>query len=103
MPGNTASNELKEMLVRLYQDNKTLIDANVGEGIVSARGKALVDFEKLGIPTRKVEAYRYTDLGKILSENYDTEFSLDPFKIDPGEIFKCEIPELDTHVVLVLN
>ena len=103
MTGNTASNELKEMLVRLYQDNKTLIDANVGEGMISARGKALGDFEKLGIPTRKVEAYRYTDLEKILSEDYGAEFSLDPFKIDLQEIFKCEIPELDTHVVLVLN
>jgi Fe-S cluster assembly protein SufD len=103
MTDNTKNGQIKELLVRLYQDNKTLIDANVGEGIKSARGKALGDFEKLGIPTRKVEAYRYTDLEKVLTGDYNSEFSTDLFKIDLQEIFKCEIPELDTHVVLVLN
>lgn len=103
MAENTTGNQVKEMLVRLYQDNKTLIDANVGEVIRSARGKALVDFEKLGIPTRKIEAYRYTDIEKVLTGDYNTEFSADPFRIDLDEIFKCEIPELETHVVLLLN
>jgi Fe-S cluster assembly protein SufD len=103
MTDNTKNGQIKELLVRLYQDNKTLIDANVGEGIKSARGKALGDFEKLGIPTRKVEAYRYTDLEKVLTGDYNSEFSTDLFKIDLQEIFRCEIPELDTHVVLVLN
>jgi Fe-S cluster assembly protein SufD len=95
--------QLKEMLVRLYQDNKTSINAHVGEKINSFRGKALKDFEKMGIPTRKVEAYRYTNLQKILTEDYDAEFSPELYKIDLKEVFKCEIPELDTHVVLVVN
>jgi Fe-S cluster assembly protein SufD len=95
--------QLKGMLVRLYQDNKTSISANVGEKINSFRGKALKDFKKMGIPTRKVEAYRYTNLQKILTEDYDAEFSPELFKINLKEVFKCEIPELDTHVVLVIN
>ncbi|MBN2212689.1 MAG: Fe-S cluster assembly protein SufD [Bacteroidales bacterium] len=103
MAENTTVGQLKEMLVRLYHDNKTSIDANVGEGIRSVRGKALGDFEKLGIPTRKVEAYRYTNLEKVFAEDYNAEFSAERFKVDLREIFKCEIPELDTHVVLVLN
>jgi Fe-S cluster assembly protein SufD len=94
---------LKEMLVRIYQDNKTSINTNVGEGIKSVRSKALEDFKKLGIPTRKVEAYRYTNLEKVLADDYNTEFSAELLKIDLKEVFKCEIPELDTHVVLVLN
>ncbi|HJX71634.1 MAG TPA: Fe-S cluster assembly protein SufD [Bacteroidales bacterium] len=103
MAEKTTIEQLKEKLVRLYQDNKTSIDANVGEGIKSIRSKALADFEKLGIPTRKVEAYRYTNLEKVLTENYNAEFSAELFKIDLKEVFKCEIPELDTYVVLVLN
>ena len=31
------------------------------------------------------------------------ELNANPFKIDLQDIFKCDIPELDTHVVLVLN
>src|SRR4030042_5113977 len=103
MAEKTTIEQLKEKLVRLYQDNKTSIDANVGEGIKSIRSKALVDFEKVGIPTRKVEAHMYINLEKVLTENYNAEFSAELFKIDLKEVFKCEIPELDTHVVLILN
>lgn len=101
---DTNTNEiLKEKLVRLYLDHKSDIDANIGERMKSVRKKALGDFEKLGIPTRKAEAYKYTNLEKVFAGEYIAEFSADPFKIDLQEIFKCEIPELDTYVVLVLN
>lgn len=94
---------IKENLIKLYQDNKLLINANVSERIKHARGKALTDFERLGIPTRKIEAYRYTNLIPVLSGDFASEFSADPFNVNLQEIFKCEIPELDTHVILVLN
>jgi Fe-S cluster assembly protein SufD len=103
MSENNTNEILKEELLKLYQENKIHIDAIVGEGIKSLRDKALGDFENLGIPTRKVEAYRYTNIEPVFAGDFVSEFSADLFKIDLQEIFKCEIPELDTHVVLVLN
>jgi len=99
---NTMEN-LKQELLELYKVNKSQINANVGEKIKLARSKAISDFEKLGLPTRKIEAYKYTNLEPVLTGNFNSEFSADPFNVNLQEIFKCEVPELDTHVVLVLN
>ncbi len=95
--------QLKEYLIKLFQDNKSLIDANVGDRIKLARSKALTNFSRLGIPTRKIEAYKYTNLIPVLKGDFNTEFSADTFKVNLPDIFKCDIPELDTHVILVLN
>ena len=94
---------LKEDLIKLFQDNKSLIDARVGDRIKLARSKALTDFDRLGIPTRKIEAYKYTNLAPVLSGDFNSEFEADLLKVNLEDIFKCEIPELDTHVILVLN
>ena len=94
---------IKYDIIKLYQDNKNLIDNKVGSKITQLRDKALADFTNLGIPTRKVEAYKYTNLEPVLSGNYSAEFSPDLFKVNLHDVFKCEVPELETHVVLILN
>ncbi|MFO7655913.1 MAG: Fe-S cluster assembly protein SufD [Bacteroidales bacterium] len=103
MADNNQIELLKQDYIKLYRENASLIDANVGEKIRLARSKALTDFNRLGIPTKKVEAYRYTDLFPVLSAEYNAEFAANHFHVNLEEIFKCEIPELDTHVILVLN
>ncbi|NJK87252.1 MAG: Fe-S cluster assembly protein SufD [Bacteroidales bacterium] len=94
---------IKESLVRLYEENEPLINTNVGSALKQAREKALADFDRLGIPTRKNEAYKYTNIEPVLEVEHSAEFTADAFKIKLEEVFKCEVPELDTHVVLVLN
>jgi Fe-S cluster assembly protein SufD len=89
--------------LRLYRDNADMLAKNSGEILNSQRNRALDDFMRLGIPNTKNEAYRYTRMEEYLKGNYDAEFTNDPFKVNLREIFKCDIPELDTHLVLVLN
>ncbi len=95
--------KVKSDLIRLYQENKISIDNQVGKGISKLRNKALADFDRLGIPTRKAESYKYTNLEPILAGEYSTEFTPELLKIKLEDIFKCEVPELDTYTVLVLN
>lgn len=94
---------LKNDLVKLYSDNSQEINTNVGESIKLARSKALKDFDLMGIPTKKIEAYKYTNMEAPLLKDYSAEFSPDSIKINLDEVFRCEVPELDTYVVLVLN
>ena len=89
--------------LKLYRDNSDLLARNSGEIINSQRSRALDDFMRLGIPTTKNEAYRYTHVEEYLKGNYDAEFTNDPFRVNLREIFRCDIPDLDTNVVLVLN
>jgi len=63
----------------------------------------LEDFKRLGIPTKKNEAYRYTDLMNYLKGDYSYEIDPSKLSVNLDELFRCDIPELDTHIVLILN
>jgi len=95
--------DIKQDLITLFQQNTSVLESGSGKILNNYREQAFRDFDKLGIPTSKNEAYKYTPLDKYMQGNYDMELNANPFKIDLQDIFKCDIPELDTQVVLVLN
>jgi len=90
-------------LISLYRQNNSVLDTMSGKLLNLQRENAFHDFDKLGIPTVKNENYKYTPLEKYFAGNYDVDLEVNPFKIDVKSIFKCDVPNLDTHVVLVLN
>src|SRR5512145_1796055 len=94
---------LKSDLIGLFEKSNGELESGSGHFMNFHRGKAFSDFERLGIPTTKNENYRYTPLEQYFNGQYEVELSPNPFKIDIKSIFKCDVPELDTHVVLVLN
>ncbi len=98
-PGYDLTTELR----KIYEENSDFLASNTSPILNNLRAKAFDDFLRLGVPTTKNEAYKYTRIEEYLKGNYEVEFSNDPFKIDLKEIFKCDIPELDTYVVLMLN
>jgi len=67
------------------------------------RKRAYERFLELGIPGKKNERYKYTDIGKILEKEYLALLhpSHRNFKID--EIFRCDIPSMRTYMFVVLN
>jgi Fe-S cluster assembly protein SufD len=95
--------ELQEELTNLYTANQVRISEDTSEFVNHYRDQALVDFKNLGIPTKKDEAYRYTDLMNYLKGDYSYEIDPAHISVDLDELFKCDIPELDTHIILVLN
>jgi Fe-S cluster assembly protein SufD len=103
MNETTLSTELKRDLISLFRQNNGTLETGSGRILNLYREKAFHDFDRLGIPTTKNEAYRYTPLEKYFQGNYDMELNANPFKIDLASIFNCDVPELDTYVVLVLN
>jgi Fe-S cluster assembly protein SufD len=97
-------NNIKRELIDVYNDNSALINGNAGAQVNNLRKKALSDFNRIGVPDRKNEAYRYTNIESFFMGDYTSEFSIDKFfKINLREIFKCDVPELDTYVILLLN
>jgi Fe-S cluster assembly protein SufD len=95
--------DIKQDLISLFRQNTGLLETGSGQILNMYRDQAFSDFDRLGIPTTRNEDYKYTPLEKYLNGNYDVELNVNPFKVDIRTIFKCDIPELDTHVVLVLN
>lgn len=99
----TLSTELKRDLISLFRQNNGILETGSGRILNLYREQAFHDFDRLGIPSTKNEAYRYTPLEKYFQGNFDVELNANPFKFDIESIFKCDVPDLDTHVVLVLN
>ena len=96
--------DIKKELIELYNHNSSHIKSNVGLQVNSFREKAMSDFNLAGIPDKKNEAYRYTNIDPFFKGDYTSEFSHETFfKINLKEIFKCDVPELDTYVVLLFN
>lgn len=95
--------ELQKELTGIYEKHADTISKASSEKINEHRVRALNDFQRLGIPTKKNEDYRYTDLLSYLKGDYSYEIAPANFSVDLEELFRCDIPELDTHIVLVLN
>lgn len=67
------------------------------------RGKALQDFVGQGIPTRKMENYKYTNLQPSFTPEYKFIHQRQTADIDLNAVFRCDVPQLDTHLAFVTN
>lgn len=97
------SNAIKNRLISQYEENSRVIAKGVNNSINTARIEALKNFKHLGIPNRKNESYKYTHVEPYFDNHFEPVFETDDLMIDLEEIFKCDIPELDTITLLTLN
>jgi Fe-S cluster assembly protein SufD len=88
---------------RLYEANRETIFAGSSSFVNEKREKAIKAFQQLSFPGRKSEDYKYTNLEKLFEKDLKHVFNPKKIDFELEDIFTCDIPELDTHVVLVLN
>ncbi len=67
------------------------------------REAAFSEFLRLGIPDRKNEAYKYTNLEKSFGYKYERYFSPKPDDFREAERFHCEVEDLDVWNMVLLN
>jgi Fe-S cluster assembly protein SufD len=71
--------------------------------INSFRDEAIKKYNKLGIPTKKHEAYKYTNLDVFFNHDYSNYFIPVPEDFVKAEEFRCDIQDLDAHGLVLLN
>jgi Fe-S cluster assembly protein SufD len=57
----------------------------------------------LGIPSKKNEAYKYTNLDVFFNHDYKNYFMPVPDDFVKAEEFRCDVQDLDTHGLVLLN
>lgn len=67
------------------------------------REEAFEKFLQKGIPNFRVEKYKYTDLSRLLGKPFIPLLRPQQIDFNIDDIFKCDVPDLDTHVVILLN
>lgn len=103
MGTDTKKPDIKEQFSELFHNNLSTLNEGLPDFINTYRESALENFRKLGIPTKKVEQYKYTDFSNVFSKEY--RHYLQPKSIDFNldDMFRCDVPELNTQVILLLN
>jgi Fe-S cluster assembly protein SufD len=87
----------------LYLENIGKITDISSPYINSFREEAINKFRELGIPTKKNEAYKYTNLDLFFNHDYRNYFMPVPDDFVKAEEFRCDIRDLDTHGLVLLN
>jgi Fe-S cluster assembly protein SufD len=87
----------------LYDNNVESLKAFGNQHVNSERSIAYEAFRKRGIPKFRTEDYKYTDLERGFNKDLKYLFEPSRLKIPMEELFRCDIPNLDADVYMVLN
>ena len=99
----TDNKELALRFLARYREGEPLLKAASPEAMHLLREDALRTFMQAGIPDRKNENYKYTSLTPFLSADYHFVPAGNAGSFELTEAFKCDIPRLDTILLLVVN
>jgi len=91
------------IFTNLFETHKKEIFASSPDFINELRVEAIRAFNKLKFPDKKDERYRYTHLEEHFNKDFIHVFRPKGIEFEMDDIFKCDVPELDTEVILVLN
>lgn len=95
--------ERSERYYNLYKENIGRITQNSSPYINSFREAAIAKFNELGIPTKKNETYRYTNLDTFFSHDFKNYFMPAASDFVKAEEFRCDVTDLDAHGLVLLN
>ena len=95
--------ERSERYYTIYKENIKRISENSSPYINGFREAAIEKFNVLGIPTRKDETYRYTNLDTFFGHEFKNYFMPVASDFAKAEEFRCDVTDLDAHGVVLLN
>lgn len=86
-----------------YNEVKDELFENSSDILNAQRKKAFQNFVVQGIPTRKNENYKYTNMNQAFVPDFKFIHTKEEKKADIGEVFRCDVPQLNTNLALVFN
>lgn len=92
--------DLKEKIVSSYVAFEDGV--NINSDVHEIRSKAFQNFEKLGFPNKKMEAWKYTSLNSILKEDYSI-FPDKEHAVTLADVKKYFIHDIDSYKVIFID
>lgn len=92
-----------EVLKQLFEQHPAWQHMGSSARLKTLREEALNQFLRMGYPTRKLEAWKYTDLAPTLEIPYHYDLNPSLEKVDINRIFQCEIHNFETYLFSQLN
>jgi Fe-S cluster assembly protein SufD len=89
--------------LELFQENRELIGKDDPPFMKNLRDAGMKSFQQDGFPHRKEERYKYTHLEPVFDGELSFDFKPRQIHFDDADIFRCDVPLLDSNVLTVLN
>ncbi len=99
----TQTVSLKEKMIGLFHSHSDSLNAHATPLVNRLRNNAISQFEKAGFPGTNLENWRFTDLGPMLQADFHFDLSNQSRSMDVDKIFTCDVYDLDTFSVTLLN
>ena len=99
----TENKKISTELSDWYFSSRDRLMASSSSLINAYRPEAMEVFRELGIPDQKQENYKYTNIGKSFLMPFRKYIEPKKILFSVEDLFHCDIPDLDTEVVLLVN
>lgn len=96
-------NNSEKQYIELYEQYSGIIEAHSCEQMNAQRKAALDTLRTQGLPTRKVEDYKYTNMQDFFAPDYGVNITRLEVMVNPYDAFKCDVPNLSTQLYFVVN
>lgn len=96
-------NNVVKSFVDLYIASMEMLTEGVSNVVNNARAAAIEDFVLKGIPNKRNERYKYTDLQSLFEKEYEKYFASQNISVAQADLFKCDVPNLNSHLAMVVN
>ncbi len=107
MAGNdkpkTTGSDAARQYMDIYAQCRDMIHSHSCDVMNAPRDAAYDDFCRQGLPTRKVERYKYTDMAPLFAPDYGLNLNRLEIPVDPYKAFRCDVPNLSTSLYFVVN
>jgi Fe-S cluster assembly protein SufD len=87
----------------LFYGNRDQIGEHDPAFLSELREQAIRSFQETGFPLKKQENYKYTHLEPVFESDLSIHFQAREISFDEGEIFRCDVPMLDSRILMVLD
>ena len=94
---------LKDEFMNLYRENIEQISGNSASLLNAYREEAAERFARMGFPVKGSEDYRYADIEGVFKNKLAKQFGGQKISFNVKEIFHCDVPDLETNMLLLVN
>lgn len=100
MAEKIARDRINNQLTDWYLENQDKLITASSPVLNKSRAEAIEVFRELGIPDRSLEKYKYTDVSASFLASFNRYIGPRKILFDVDDLFRCDIPELDTELAL---
>lgn len=89
--------------IDLYSQMHGMIMSHSCDVMNAPRDAAFEAFKAKGLPNRKVEEYKYTNMQEFFAPDLGVNINRLNIPVNPYDAFKCDVPNLSTQLYFVVN